>query len=92
VHPTKRHPGGPAALYVPYDDVPEYTCSVDAALELVAEKLPEWTWSVGNLRNGGQAYLMRAKGAQLIGGPAATPALALIAAMLEALIGRIEDE
>lgn len=58
-----------------------------AALSLMERCLPGWTWSVGNLRVGAQAYLMRAEGAQLIGGPAASPALALILAMLRALQG-----
>ena len=41
-HPTKVHPGGPAALYVPGYKVPEYTTSIDAALALAERVLPGW--------------------------------------------------
>lgn len=69
--------------------VPAYTASLDAALALVERVLPGWVWSVGNLASGGgQAYLMRAQSAALIGGKASTPALALLAAMLKALMAQ----
>lgn len=61
-----------------------YTASVDAALSLLERVLPGWTWSIGNLRVGAQAYLMRAPGARMFEGKAPSPALALVLAILKA--------
>lgn len=63
---------------------PHYTASLDAALALVERVLPDWAWSIGNLSTGGQAYLMR-KGGSMAEGKAATPPLAVLAALLVAL-------
>lgn len=68
------------------------TASLDAALALVERVLPGSTWSVGNRSRGAQAYMMRAPGLTLIGGNAPTPALALLAALIQALIAKGERE
>lgn len=77
----RHHMGGFTSAY----PAERWTESLDAALRLVGAKLPGWAWSVGNLSTGGQAYLMRAESAKLIGAHAKTPALALLAALLKAL-------
>jgi hypothetical protein len=64
-----------------------YTASLDAALALVERVLPGWAWSVGNLRNGAQCYLMDRPGGVLHEpGLAATPPLAVLRALLAALL------
>ena len=65
----------------------EFTASVDAALALIGRVLPGWAWSVGILSHGAQAYLMSGPRAKMHGSAAPTPALALCAALLAAMIG-----
>jgi hypothetical protein len=67
---------------------PAYSASLDATLRLVERVLPGWGWSVGNVAQGGHAYLMRDAGATLVGGAAASPAIALLVAMLKVLIAQ----
>ena len=72
--------------------IPQITASLDAVLELVERVLPGWAWSVGNLRNGAQCYLMHRPGAALLGpGLAATPPLAVLSALLTALITQQQE-
>lgn len=77
---------------MPLTECEAFTASVDAAIALVERLLPGWRWSLGNLKRGGQAYLMRSQGAELIGpGIAPTPALAILAALLRALLHDARD-
>lgn len=62
---------------------PAYTASVDAALALVAEKLPGHDWGIDN--RGTHAFIQEPDRSHAWHGNAATPALALLAAMLRAL-------
>jgi hypothetical protein len=64
---------------------PAYTASLDAALALVGEKLPDAAWSVGNRAFGGQAYLMLKPAAAMFDGIGSSPALAVLIALLKAL-------
>jgi hypothetical protein len=81
-----RMPGGLGSIGVESAS-PRYTASLDATLALVEEKKPGWAWSVGNLRAGGQAYLMNRPGGAMIEGKASSPALAVLIALLRALEG-----
>lgn len=75
-----------------YDDAPFYTASLDAALALCERVLPGWTWDIGSeCRFDGvmiytaivwSADCKRDSGEQT----AKTPALALLAAMLKAMV------
>jgi hypothetical protein len=48
-HPTKRHPNGPAALYIDEAQVPEYTSSLDAVVAMIERQMPGAEWSLTNL-------------------------------------------
>lgn len=90
-HPTKVHPSGPAALYVPGDSVPAYTASLDAALALVERVRPGWWWcSRSDDTEGAYANLGPARTNPNAGGPcwrayAPTAPIALCLALLRTL-------
>ena len=79
------------------DFIPEYTDDIDAALALVAKVLPGWEWLVR--RKGGDSYFANIHAPDVIpneGGEcfpaiAASPALAILAALLAALIAQSEE-
>jgi len=62
--------------------VPNYTTSIDAALALVERLLPGWSWRIGNRPGGGAWVLLGTSRQEHLG---ATPALALLSALLAAL-------
>lgn len=75
--------------------VPRYTASLDAAVGLVEKMLPGWTWGI----NGPDPELdgecvgsLWKSTANTIDGDGKTPALALIAALLKALISQSNPE
>jgi hypothetical protein len=69
--------GNVAAYMTPY-----YTVSLDAALALVERKLPGWSWRIGNRPGGGAWVLLGTSREEHLG---ATPALALLLALVKAL-------
>lgn len=98
------HPDDDAkSYYVHVCAVPAYTSSLDAALALVEEKLPGWTWEVGispacaHLGEADRfvAHLRTPRG-ELIGGAhgfmesGISAPLAVLAALLRALISQKE--
>lgn len=72
--------------------VPAYTASIDAAVGLVERMLPMGTWSLYNsdpkcIPKGGSAYIFAdSDDEDSFRAAGATPALALIAALLKAMI------
>jgi hypothetical protein len=67
-----------------HDPVPTYTTSLDAALALAERVLPGWWFTVGKLGQG-FAVLTNIETAETYKGTAATPVLALCAAILKAV-------
>lgn len=74
--------------------VPAYTASLDAALALVERKLPGWTWRLDSPDSASEPAFARLSGPEWRSGAgwAKTPALALLAALLRALIAQGEAE
>lgn len=70
--------------YEPGDVMPSYTASIDAALALVERYLPGWSWSIGHDANG-ELHATIWHGVTEHDEYGATPALAILAALLTAL-------
>lgn len=70
--------------------VKPYTASLDAALALVERKLPGWTWRLDSPDTPSEPAFARLSGPERRSGVgwAKTPALALLAALLRALIAQ----
>lgn len=73
------------------EDAPEYTASIDAALALVAEKLPGWDWELC-LDRGEYDFQLTSRRPELsctyyAGFTKSSPAIAILIALLTALEG-----
>ena len=78
------------------EDAPLYTASIDAALALVADKLPGWKWSINRLDYGHTAFVrppLKTQGDLEMqdmgegGAHQTSPAIAILIALLSALEG-----
>jgi len=77
----------------PTNSVPPYTASIDSALALVERVLPMTLWATGSMEDGPFCQLVvPTEGGSYAGGDhrayAETPALAILAALLTALIAQ----
>lgn len=69
---------------------PEFTASLDASLALVDRTLPGWLFIVDNLSRDRPYASLALNDGPIADGKAATPPLAVIAALLSALISQAE--
>lgn len=76
----------PTAWIMTNTTIPAYTASLDAIIALVEKMLPSWSWSLNHLDGVYGAHLFPHAGEHDDASMFRTPALALIAALLKALI------
>jgi hypothetical protein len=95
---TRRNPGRyvPQRMYacagpMPLTDSPDFTASIDAALALMGKVLPGWWWACGVGIKSFAAKIGETVFTEKWSAEAATPALAILSCLLQALIFRAEE-